>query len=394
MSGALREVLAEVYGPLLPAFFDGEAPRERKATCDNCAMCAPAPAGSSALASSGSTPSSPGASPGSSSSEVAYFRPDAKCCTFHPLLPNYLVGAILADERADMQEGRRRVLERIEMGIGVTPCWLAPPRKADMFLKAARRYAFGRSLVLLCPFFERSLQNCTIWRHRESVCSTFFCKHEHGADGVAFWTAVRGYGVWLENTLSSFAARRLIPGHSEGKPLSGDMTLEELEDRAPPEATRAAMWKEWRGREAEFYVRCFEQVRGLSRGGFEELARDAAHGERLGRLERAREVMLRPSLPERLAPNPEMSVEENEGGVLAVTYSRYEPLMLTRDLFEVVRAFSYAETVSEVRARLLREHEVEVPEELLVGLVRFRVLVPEGFAGSSAAAPGVAPRSG
>jgi Fe-S-cluster containining protein len=356
--GSLREVLAEVYRPLLPGFFDVEAPREEKATCGNCAMCPPAGAAVS------------------TSEEVAYFRPDAKCCTFHPLLPNYLVGAILSDERADMAEGRRRVRERVELGMGVTPCWLSPPRKADMFLKASRRHAFGRSLTLLCPYFERTQGNCTIWRHRESVCSTFFCKHDSGADGVAFWTSVRAYGVWLENTLSSFAARRLIPGHTEPKPLSGDMTLEELEDRAPAEGARAAMWKEWRGREVEFYVRCFEAVRGLSREGFEELARDAAHAERLGRMTAAREAMLGPKVPERVMPNPEMSVEPGENGVLVVTYSRYEPLLLTRDLFEVVRAFEQDGTTSEVVERLRREHGVEVPEELLLGLCRFRVLVP------------------
>ncbi len=103
---------------------------------------------------------------------------------------------------------------------------------------------------------------------------------------------------------------------------------------------------------------------------------DENHAERLRKLEMAHEAMLRPSLPERLAPNPEMVTEAKEDGVLAVTYSRYEPLVLTRDLFEVVQAFSHEATVSEVRERLRREHDVEVPEELLLGLVQFRVLVP------------------
>ncbi len=92
----------------------------------------------------------------------------------------------------------------------------------------------------------------------------------------------------------------------------------------------------------------------------------------------AREAMLRPKLPERVMPNPEMSVEPGENGVLVVTYSRYEPLMLTRDLFEVVRAFEQDGTTSEVIERLRREHGVEVPEELLLGLCQFRVLVPRG----------------
>lgn len=354
--GSLRGSLPEVYGPLLPAFFDHEAPREEKATCGSCAMCAPA----------GVT----------TTQEMAHFRPDAKCCTFHPLLPNYLVGAILADERADMQEGRRRIREKIAAGIGVTPGWLAPPRKVDLLLKVSRQNAFGRSLTLLCPYFERAEHTCTIWRHRESVCTTFYCKHTNGADGHAFWTALRSYGVWLESALSAYSAGKVMPGHVEPKPLSGDMTLEELEDRPPPEGARAAAWKEWRGREEEFYVRCFEVVRGLSREGFEELSSGEEASNRLRKLAAAREAMLSPKLPERLVPNPEMTSDETATGVLVVTYSRYEPLMLTPDLFAVVRAFGEGGTVAEVRERLLREHDVEVPDALLVGLYQFRVLVP------------------
>ena len=208
------------------------------------------------------------------------------------------------------------------------------------------------------------------------MCTTFYCKHTNGADGHAFWTALRSYGVWLESALSAYSAGKVMPGHVEPKPLSGDMTLEELEDRPPPEGARAAAWKGWRGREAEFYVRCFEVVRGLSREGFEELSSGEEASNRLRKLAAAREAMVSPTLPERLVPNPEMTSDETATGVLVVTYSRYEPLMLTPDLFAVVRAFGEGGTVAEVRERLLREHDVEVPDALLVGLYQFRVLVP------------------
>jgi hypothetical protein len=82
-------------------FFDEAAPREEKATCSNCAMCAP-----------------PGAPP---APEVVYFRPDIKCCSFHPTLPNYLIGGVLRDERPDMAEGRRRLLAKIGARVGITP---------------------------------------------------------------------------------------------------------------------------------------------------------------------------------------------------------------------------------------------------------------------------------
>jgi Fe-S-cluster containining protein len=353
--GKLRSIFPEVVRPLLPGFFDHEAPREEKATCDACAMCAP-----------------PGAP---ASDAVVYFRPDVKCCTYHPVLPNYLVGAILADERPDLAEGKRRIRERIALRLGVSPQWIAPSRKVDLFLRLTKRTAFGRSLTILCPYFERTEQNCTIWRHRETVCSTFFCKYERGADGQEFWRTLRWYGTWLEATLSARAAESVIPGHREPKPLEGEMTLEELEDRGPPEARYAALWEGWAGREEELYVRCFEWVRGLGREGFAAIEAIPAHAERILALGKTRDKMLHPVLPERLVPNPEMQSAETAEGVLVTSYGRYEPLMLTRDLFEVVKVFGQGGTVAEVRERLAREHGVDVPDDLLVGLYQFQVLV-------------------
>ena len=134
MADTLRSLLPALYHPLLPELFDTPAPLEQKATCGSCAMCppkgAPAP-----------------------SDDVTYFRPDTKCCTFEPRLPSYLVGAILADERPDMAEGRRRIRAKIAARVGVTPPWLTSSAKYDVLFDASRENAFGRSLLLLCPYY-------------------------------------------------------------------------------------------------------------------------------------------------------------------------------------------------------------------------------------------------
>ena len=81
--GTLRSGQPEVYAALLSEHFDKPSIDEERATCSNCEMCDKGnmPEGVSAV----------------------YFRPDLKCCTYHPSLPNYLTGAILADTRPDMQ---------------------------------------------------------------------------------------------------------------------------------------------------------------------------------------------------------------------------------------------------------------------------------------------------
>lgn len=354
MADTLRSLLPELYQPLLPELFDTLAPAEQKATCASCAMCppkdAPAP-----------------------SAEVTYFRPDTKCCTFEPRLPSYLVGAILADERPDMAEGRRRVRAKIAARTGVTPQWLAPPAKRDVLFGAAWRNAFGRSLVLLCPYYEREHGLCTIWRHREAVCSTFFCKYDAAADGEQFWRSVRGLVGYVERLISQHVTRALIPGYTE--PVDQGLTLEDLEDRPPREDTYAALWGAWVGREEELYLQAYERVRGLDREGLRAILAGAEYERRGEAMTAAHRTITSPALPERLLPSPGLDARPSEGGVLVKTYSRYEPLLLTEALHEVVQAFGGGGTVAEVRERLRREAELDVPEELLQSLYQYRVLV-------------------
>src|SRR5689334_22795067 len=78
MSDPLRALAPAVVRELLPDFFDQPAIEETRATCGSCAMCAKP-----------DQPVLPGAD---------YFIEGAKCCTYEPTLPNFLAGAILADD--------------------------------------------------------------------------------------------------------------------------------------------------------------------------------------------------------------------------------------------------------------------------------------------------------
>jgi hypothetical protein len=63
--------MAELLGGIIP--------RESRASCDNCAMCAVGGAGQQ------------------SAPRAYFFDPLVKCCSFVPDLPNFLVGGILSD---------------------------------------------------------------------------------------------------------------------------------------------------------------------------------------------------------------------------------------------------------------------------------------------------------
>jgi hypothetical protein len=352
VTDSLRDVFPQLYRALLPGFFDQPAPREEKATCSSCAMCAP-----------------PGTPPGSESS---YFRPDIKCCTYHPRLPNYLVGGLLSDPDPALAEGRRRVEEVIAGRIGVTPRWVAPPRKTRVLYHAARRSSFGRSLLLRCPYYQEQGGLCTIWRWRETDCSTFFCKYMTGADGQTFWRSLNGYLHEVQGRLAAHALARLAPELEEPAVEAGELTLDDLEDRPPGDYGQ--LWGPWQGREGELYRACYREIASLDEARFAEIA-GAEAAERLAHLERVHGQMVQPALPERLVLSPQLTSEIREDGVLVSTYCDYDPMMLSPALFQLLQRFSAPTAVADTQVRDGTDEGSEIPHDLLVMLFQMRVLV-------------------
>jgi Fe-S-cluster containining protein len=354
----LRSTFAPVYRKLLPAFFDQPAIVETRATCENCAMCARADTVA-----------------GVSGVSVVHFAPDLKCCTYHPTLPNYLVGAIFADPDPALSEGRRRLDEKIAARIGVTPQWLAAPRKHALLLDAARLSSFGRSRALLCPYYQDGL--CSIWRHREAVCSTFFCKYESAARGHAAWDALKRYFYLIERLLSARAAQAIDESLTEPAVARGRLTQADLEDRPPPDDEYRGFWGEWAGHEREFYLRCYEFVAGLDAGDCERLHADSP--ELRARLEEAeqRHAALDVTGPSpRLVLGSELSSVPVPDGAVVTTYSRYDSLFLSQALRDALSQFRADESVAETKARLKREQGLDLPDDVIELLERYEVLVP------------------
>src|SRR5262245_25747140 len=109
-----------------------------------------------------------------------YFDPEIKCCTYLPPLPNFLVGRIPADDREDMAHGCSSVDARLIAGVEVTPLGFGVPAPYTLLYGNARD-AFGRARGLRCPHYVSEGGKCGIWRHREAICATWFCKRERGA---------------------------------------------------------------------------------------------------------------------------------------------------------------------------------------------------------------------
>src|ERR1700757_1244641 len=94
------ELLPPLYAAWVRELLDGSIPRETRATCDNCAMC--------------------GNGTKSVSSSVEYFDPAVKCCTYVPVLHNFLIGRILLDDDPSATLGQATVEARINEGIALS----------------------------------------------------------------------------------------------------------------------------------------------------------------------------------------------------------------------------------------------------------------------------------
>lgn len=358
----LLEGLPRLYSKLLPDLFQQPIPSEEKATCAHCAMCKPADA----------------VEPVDGVSR--FFKPDTKCCTYHPRLPNYLIGALLTDPDPQWDEGRRRVRDRIDRRIATSPQWLRAPAKYSL-LYGNQRNAFGRATGLLCPFYEREGGLCTIWAYREAVCSTYFCKYMAGADGRAFWTSVKSFLTLLEIQLSRYAIlqvdKELLLSSDDlsaaGSP--GPLSAEAIDDEPVPMRDYQRFWRGWVGKESSFYEACHEAVTALDRAGLERiLGLDGQiELEILTRRHRAATV---DTLPTRLRFNPSATVTWlPDRRVALASYSELDGVSLPGEAYTALTQFTGKDPVSAVRQRLRDELSMDLPENILMTLYRHRILI-------------------
>lgn len=316
-------------------------PAETHATCASCALC-------------------PGGGDGRRPGGRVVLSPDTKCCADQPVLPNYLVGGILAE---GTEAGRASL--RARMGSAwTTPLGVGGNPGAQGF--------FGKQPGA-CPHLDQG--RCSIHAFRNAACATYFCKHERGLKGQRAWMALRaslrGFEsrlamACLEGTsLSLRAVQHLVASSHTVPGLSSDGTQSDAE-----------LWEGVTDREA-FYIACHERVRQLDFGTIVQLADPALLA--LFRVARGAWEQLDEPLPSALRPGVHTVVAMSGEGVLVETYSPHDPIGLPSLLLAVLHHFD-GRPVSEVLSQLASEQGVALDDAFLRELVDFEVLsgVPGG----------------
>ncbi|RKG84136.1 hypothetical protein [Corallococcus terminator] len=360
---SLLSTLPALYRELFPSFFQKEAPTETKATCEKCAM--------SRTSAQSTVDSVDGVE--------HLFRPDTKCCTYYPRLPNYLIGALLSDDSKEMAEGRRRIEQKIDSRIGVSPQWVKAPAKFNHLYKNAHQF-FGRSSNMRCPYYALESGGCTIWAYRESVCSTFFCKYVAGADGRRFWMSLKTYLTLAEYQLSRHALLQLMPeflmdGRDKAEIATVPLTVEDLDDAPPLPKVYAALWKGYVGMEHDFYRACYDAVRAVPADGLERMLGLDGTIE-LKVLERLHTQATAPTLPRVLRFNPDATVKWlSDGSVALGSYSEFDAVALPGEAYSLLVEFTGQKPVEAVRQHLRDHRQADLDPDILLELHRHRILV-------------------
>jgi hypothetical protein len=254
----------------------------------------------------------------------APFRTDAKCCTATPRVANFLAGRILAGPPSP---GRASIERRIDTNVSVTPQGLGAPRPGD---------ALSR-----CAHYEEDGGGCGIWSARPAACATWFCRHDRGARGSAFWAAARAVLAVLEERVAQWCLVALDAGDAV---LAGEG------------------WGTWGGRVRELYVACAERAADV--GGEEALA-IAGPSARMAcaSLRHASQVLEKgpPLIPLRVGPF--RSAPAGDGLVRVWAYDKLDPLEVPEAVVDRL-----------VELAALSEHGSDA--DLVRRLVDFGVLAP------------------
>lgn len=361
------DYLPQIYKKFLPDLFEELIPEEVSATCDHCVRY--------------------GENQPIRLPDFFYYA-RTKCCAYHPALPNYLIGALLVDGSPLLEEGRQRIRARIREGIEVLPQGIFPPPEYVLLYRKSKQAGnFGKSESLCCPYYEYSKGKCTIWKFRESVCSSFYCKHDNGYDGKVFWNTLRDYLLEVEDQLSRYVLSRKnwksaeVMMRSFRKVTSSHFpplrdTEDPLNRLLPPDARYKALWGDWFGREEAFYTEAFFLIDNLSRSEFENIL-GPSHHPLLEKIRKNREQMMHPRLPDLLKKNPDLAAYQLSDGSYFVFVRIGEVknhYRISSPLYDILEMFDGHRSTEEICKALLESKGIELTKKLIIELYQNRVL--------------------
>ncbi len=244
--------ISPVYqGKMSNDILEIEVPKEKFANCLDCHFCA----------------------------DANHYRSETKCCDYHPIIPNYMVGAILADETTANAEGRKRALEKIQNKVGITPYGIIPPKNySHLFKKTRDHFKKGHDDIskeiinqLKCPFSQKGL--CTVYSYRGELCPSFHCTSVSGNFGRQFWKTQNKYLSHVERLCAIYFLKKAnYPVDKLILKRINPIELKLENDKGELNQLKYdRIWKPIVESPESFYLSCFEMFLSLDQSTFESI---------------------------------------------------------------------------------------------------------------------------
>lgn len=244
----IRHILPAVYQKLISSQILHTNATETKATCDNCLR--------------------------ARDHRFSYtYQSDLKCCTFHPYLSNYAVGALL--QQSERTPGILTIENKIANREFAFPIGVMVPFDYQFSFLNKEENEFGNRRDLLCPYYDTTQNQCSIWRYRGVVCTSFYCRSDYGQDGLKFWAVFSDYLSYVEMAL---AEECLIQLDFSPRDLSDQLEYlnkrefdaDEVNQRNLSESVDSSLWNAYHDK-VGFYKKCFSIVENIDRKKFREI---------------------------------------------------------------------------------------------------------------------------
>lgn len=199
------------------------------------------------------------------------YKANLKCCTFVPFIPNFAVGALLCENL----KGANIIKQFINDRRFTLPLGIFPDPKYQFEFKVKSPTAFGNNEKLLCHYFDKKENQCSIWTYRGVVCTTFFCRSDYGNAGQKFWAEMKNYLSYVEMALAEDC---LVLKDFSPRDISDQLEYLNKQRFSAQEKKQLVLnpdiyKKYWNGylSEVDFYIECYEIVLKHNRSYFKEI---------------------------------------------------------------------------------------------------------------------------
>ena len=187
--------------------------------------------------------------------------------------------------------------------------------------------------------------------------------------------SIKGYLFHVQRSLAVYSLLQVMPeravdifdtymNHNSG----GSLTLEDL-DGAIDEQKYAHAWGKWKGREAEFYVHCYEEVCRVEPGKFDQIC-GIQQKLQLNRI--SQQLAKATAIPEVLVKSPSAVLRPHDGGLVRVGPQQHGAYLTVPRAF--VECFDGQTSTSTIRDSFAAAHGVKVSDEVMLALFHYHVL--------------------